>query len=262
MELNLTGKRAIVTAASGGLGRATALHLGREGVQVAVCSRGGEALRSVAEEIEADTPGQAIMIEMNLADGASIRAGVEKVVAEWGGVDILVGNAPGPPAGRFEDIEVDDWHRALQVNVLSMVELTQAVIPVMRRQGGGRITYISTVGVLVAQPAMVLSNSTRLAVHGMVKTLALELAPDNILVNAVCPGPIATERMQELISHTAESQGLSWDEAEAVWLDEVPLGRMGQPRDVASMIALLSSEACSYVTGAAIPIDGGKAKGT
>lgn len=260
MNLGLAGKRALVTAASRGLGHASARSLGREGVRVAVASRNLPALQKTAREIEAGGAAEALPLAMDLSDPASVAAAVDAVVGRWGGIDILVANGPGPVSGPFLSFDLDTWRTALDETVLSMVGLARTVIPVMRDGGGGRIVFITTVGVKVMQPNMVLSNATRLAIVGIAKTLSIELAADNILVNALCPGPIATDRMKELIAETKARDDLSDAEAEAVWLDEVPLGRMGRPEDFGDIVAVLCSDIASFVTGAAIAVDGGKSR--
>lgn len=249
-----------MTAASRGLGRASALSLGREGARVAVASRDLPALEKLAAEIETGADAEAFPIRMDLVDTASIASGVAAAADRWGGLDVLVANGPGPASGPFVSIDLETWRTALNETMLSMVCLAQAVIPVMRSGGGGRIVFITTVGAKVTQPNMVLSNATRLAIVGIAKTLSIELAPDNILVNALCPGPIATERMKELIAETKARGDLSDAEAEAVWLDEVPLGRMGRPEDFGDIVAVLCSDIASFVTGAAIAVDGGKSR--
>ena len=260
MELGLTGKRALVTAASRGLGRAAALSLGREGARVALASRSIAALDEVAASIAAQGSPEALPLVMDVTDPAQVEAGVKAAVAQFGGLDILVANGPGPAAGSFSELDLDAWRRALDEVVISMVALAQQVVPVMRAGGGGRILFVTTVGVKVVQPKMVLSNATRLAVLGLAKTLSEEFAPDNILVNALCPGPIATDRMRELIADTQARENLTESQAEAVWLDEVPLGRMGRPEDFGDLVAMLCSQAGSFVTGAALAVDGGKSR--
>jgi len=259
MDFQLEGKVALITAASRGLGRACALALGREGARVVIAARNQEALEALAVEVE-EFGGQALPLFLDLADPLSIRNAVQTAVERWGGIDILVGNTPGPEAGGFLDVDTESWNSALDLNLLSMVRLAKEVVPLMIERGGGRIVFIGTVGVLIVQPSMVLSDSARLALYGVTKTMALELAEFEILVNMVCPGPIATDRMDALVDHTMSSRGITRDEAEQVWLEEVPLARMGRPEDVGAMVALLCSGACSYVTGTAIPIDGGKSR--
>lgn len=262
MDLQLTGCVALVTAASRGLGRASARTLALEGARVAAGARSLQQLAALTEEIRAHGgAGEVLGVALDLTNPASIRSCVRQVLDRWGRLDVLVANTPGPPSGLFTSIDVQTWAAALDVQVLAMVRLLHEVLPVMRAQRSGRVLFITTVGVRAAQPEMVLSNATRLATLGIAKTLSLELAPDNILVNVIAPGPIATDRMLDLVRDTAERQCLDQVDAERVWLAEVPLGRMGRPQDVASVVALLSSDMCSYVTGAVIPVDGGKARG-
>jgi 3-oxoacyl-[acyl-carrier protein] reductase len=203
----------------------------------------------------------ALALPLDLSRPDAISAAMDTIVERWGPVEILVANAPGPPSGSVESIRVDQWQQALDMNLLSMVRVLHHVLPGMRARRWGRIVFITTVGVKVAQPNMVLSNATRLAVVGLAKTLALELGDAGILVNVVAPGPIQTDRMDELISQTAKRDGISLDEATKIWLAEVPFARMGQPSDVSSMVALLCSDASRYITGTVIPIDGGKSRG-
>jgi len=260
MNLDLSQKRALVTAASRGLGRASAISLAREGARVALASRDLAAVEGVADGIQTTAAAQPFPLVMDLGDRDSIAQGVARVAERFGGLDILVANGPGPAAGPFLSIDLDTWEDTLRETVLAMAALTRAVVPVMQRDGGGQILFVTTVGVKVVQPNMVLSNASRMAVLGMAKTLSLELAPDNILVNALCPGPIATDRMKELIQSTQERENLTGAEAEAVWLDEVPLGRMGRPEDFGDLVAVLCSRVASYVTGAALAVDGGKSR--
>lgn len=260
MNLDLSEKRALVTAASRGLGRASAISLAREGAWVALASRNLAAVEAVADSVKTVAGARSLPLVMDLGDRKSIAQGVARVAEHFGGLDILVANGPGPAAGPFLSLDLDTWENALRETVLAMAALTLAVVPIMQRGGGGQILFVTTVGVKVAQPNMVLSNASRMAVLGMAKTLSLELAPDNILVNALCPGPIATDRMKELIQSTQERDNLTRAEAEAVWLDEVPLGRMGRPEDFGDLVAVLCSKIASFVTGAALAVDGGKSR--
>lgn len=260
MDLGLAGHVALVTAASRGIGLECSRVLAQEGAKVAMAARSVDTLREHADEISR-SGGDALPLPLDLTDHGSITASVQRVVDEWGRLDILVANTPGPPSGPVEDVTVDQWRETLEVHVVSMVHLLQQVVPNMRRQGRGRIFFVATIGVRTAQPKMVLSNASRLALMGVAKTLSIELAGTDILVNVLAPGPIATDRMDELAAQTAAREGITEDEARQVWLDEVPLGRIGKPDDLATLVALLSSDRCSYTTGAVIPVDGGKARG-
>jgi 3-oxoacyl-[acyl-carrier protein] reductase len=176
-----------------------------------------------------------------------------------GGIDILINNSGGPVLGTFKEVSEEDWLDGLASEVMSVVRLCSLVIPHMQKRGGGRIINITTVGVLKPQPGLVLSDATRHCVLGLAQNLAIELAPDNILVNTVCPGPIATERLEDAIQKRAEHDSLSREEAEAYWLNLIPLHRFGKPVDLASLVAFLASDRGDFITGSVIQVDGGKA---
>lgn len=260
MDLGLTDKRALVTAASRGLGRASALALAEEGARVAVASRNSAALESLVEDMRAAGAPDALALAMDLGDPASIRRAVAAAAEQWGGLDIVVGNSGGPKSGRLLDISRADWDKAANETLFAMVELSLATVPLLKQAGGGRVIFITTVGVKIVQPDMVLSDALRLAVVGLAKSMSHELAPDNILVNCLCPGPIATDRMDELVSASMAQKGLERSAAEALWLNEVPLGRTGRPEDFGAMVAVLASERASFITGTAIAVDGGKSR--
>ena len=259
MDLGLAGSTALVTAASRGLGRATALALGAEGARVAVAARSAESLSELAAEINAG-PGEAIALPCDLTASGAAEELVAAVCERWGSLDAMVVNAPGPPSGPAHLITDEQWQSALDLVLMSAVRLSRAAATTMIEQGGGRITFISTIGVRTAQPEMVLSNATRLAIMGLAKTMSVELAEHQVLVNQVAPGPIATDRMDELFAQTSERNGISVDEARQQWTEEVPLRRLGRPEDVAAFVAYLSSPVCGYTTGAVIPVDGGKSR--
>lgn len=260
MDLGLRNKRTLVTAASRGLGLATARALGAEGARVAMTGRSIDSLRREANTIARTGQTETLPLAMDLCDPASIAQGVDEVLRRWGGIDILIANTPGPAAGPFVSIDRDTWQAALDMTLMPVIDLLHRVIPSMRANGGGRILCITTVGVKTAQPSMVLSNATRLAITGIAKTLSVELASDNILVNTLCPGPIDTDRMVSLIDATEREKGVSREQAEAIWLDEVPLQRMGRAEDFGKMASVLVSDIASYVTGAALAVDGGKSR--
>ena len=183
-------------------------------------------------------------------------------VAKLGRLDIAVANAGIGRADSVLEMDLKDWQDQIDINLTGVFLTVQATAQQMVKLGnGGRIVCITTIGVKTIQPSMVLSNATRLAITGIVKTLSVELADQNILVNALCPGPIDTDRMIDLIDATQKERGIDRAAAEAVWLDEVPLRRMGRAEDFGKMVAILVSEAASYITGSSIPVDGGKAKG-
>jgi len=258
MELGLVGKRALVAAASRGLGKAIALELAKEGAKVAICARDATRLRATAEEIERETGAEVLAVPADLTDREQLERFVAAANERWGGVDILVANAGGPPPGSFSELEDEQWEAAFQLTLMSAVRLARAVIPGMIERRWGRLIFSTSVSVKQPIRGLLLSNSLRLAVIGLAKSLANELASYNITVNSVCPGATATERLRELISHQAERHGLSYEEAEREsWLREIPMGRLGQPEELAALVAFLASERASYITGTAIQVDGG-----
>jgi 3-oxoacyl-[acyl-carrier protein] reductase len=197
---------------------------------------------------------------LDLSKRETLAAGVEETVSRLGGIDVFVGNTGGTLSGPFLAIPREVWQEALDETLLPLVDLCQIVLPHMRSQRWGRIIFVTTVGVKVVQPNMVLSDSIRLAVVGLAKSLSIEFAHEGILVNCLCPGPFATDRMDDLVNATMERDRLDRAAAEKVWLEEVPLGKFGRPEDFGAMVAMLASERSGFTTGAAIPLDGGKSR--
>jgi 3-oxoacyl-[acyl-carrier protein] reductase len=260
MELGLRGKRALVTAASRGLGKASALALAGEGARVAVAGRNADDLQRLVAELREAGATEAMAVTMNLADRSTLQPGVNAAAGQFGGIDIFVGNTGGPVSGPFLSITREGWEQALNETLLPLVDLSHAVLPYMQAGGWGRMIFVTTVGVKMVQPNMVLSDSLRLAVVGLAKSLSIEFAHDNIMVNCLCPGPFATDRMEDLIRANMDREGLDRPAAEAIWLDEVPARRFGDPRDFGAMVATLASERAGFITGAAIALDGGKSR--
>jgi 3-oxoacyl-[acyl-carrier protein] reductase len=257
LDLRLEGKRALVTAASRGLGLACAQALVEERARVAFGARNASRLEGITNRLSRQA--EATPVEMDLNVQQSIQSAVDTVVGRWGGLDILIINTPGPPSGPFLSLGRDVWRSAIDMIVMPVIDVLHSALPIMKRSGG-RVLFITTVGVKVVQPHMVLSNATRLALTGIAKTLSVELADSKILVNSLCPGPIDTDRMAELIRATSAQQNVSLKEAEAIWLNEVPLARMGSAADFGRLAAVLVSDVASFVTGTALAIDGGKAR--
>jgi len=251
---------ALVCAASKGLGRASAEALARDGVRVAICARGGPALRGAAAAIEA-AGGDGLAIEADLRQAADITRVLETTIARFGGLDILVTNTGGPPSGPFMTLDERAWTEAIDSMLLSVVRLCRGAIPHMQARGGGRIINITSISVKQPIEGLVLSNALRAAVTGLAKTLAVELAPQNILVNCVAPGYTRTDRVVELANAAAAREGITPGQAEQRIVDKIPLGRMGTPEEFAAVIAFLASPAASFVTGVTIPVDGGWVRG-
>jgi 3-oxoacyl-[acyl-carrier protein] reductase len=260
MDLGLKGKSVFVTAASRGLGKATAMEFAREGANVTIASRNLEALNQAAREIEQETGQVVTCIPLDVTDGPSIQQAVEAAVQAGNGLDVLICNAGGPPAGNFEQFSDEDWLAAFQLNLLSTVRLIRTSLPYMRKRGGGRIVNITSTSIKQPIPGLVLSNTLRAGVYGLTKSLATELADDRILVNTVAPGRIQTDRVVELDEAAAKRRHVSVDEVKAGWLSQIPLQRYGTPEEFAKAVVFLGSFANTYVTGQALLVDGGMVK--
>jgi 3-oxoacyl-[acyl-carrier protein] reductase len=257
MDLGLTGKVALVTASSQGIGQATALSLAREGARVAMCARRLDAVTAAAKEIAAATGAEVAAFVCDLTDAAAIDRLVADVVARFGTVHVLVNNAGGPPPGPFDRLTGADWQRAFELTLMSAVRVTTAVLPHMRAQRWGRIVNISSTSVRQPIPDLMLSNSLRLGVLGWAKTLATQLAPENVLVNTVGPGWTRTERVSQMVASRAAAGQRSVAEAEEEIGHLIPCGRIGWPEEIADVVTFLASERASYLTGVMIPVDGG-----
>jgi len=257
MNLGLGGKRALVMAASRGLGYASALALAREGCNLVICSRDEARIRTAAETIARETNARVDGVAADVSSEGEARRLVDVAVRSLGGLDIVVHNAGGPPAGDFFAVSEAQWQKAFEQNLLSFVRIVHAAVPELKRAGGGRIVTIASSSIKQPIPNLVLSNALRAGVWGLAKTLSRELATHKILVNVVAPGRIQTERIDEIDRATAERIGTSLDEVKRASVASVPLGRIGQPEELANLVVFLVSDAASYMTGQAITVDGG-----
>jgi len=259
MNLGLEGKKAIVTAASRGLGKAVALQLAEEGVELAICARGIESLQRIEEEIQR-AGGRVFSAPADVSDEKSIKDFVALAAERLGAIDILVNNAGGPKPGRFADLSKADWENAFNLTFMSVVRLCNEVVPHMRKRGSGRIINLSSLSVKQPLEGLISSNSVRLAVAGLAKTLADELAAENITVNTVCPGFTLTDRLKEYMATIAKRENSSVDEVMKSFAAKSPMRRLAEPQDVADVVVFLASERASYLTGLCIPVDGGTSR--
>jgi 3-oxoacyl-[acyl-carrier protein] reductase len=257
MNLGLEGKRAIVMAASRGLGLACARALAQEGCRLVICSRDEARIRAAAETIARESNTEVHAVAADVAGEREAQQLVDTAVQHFGGLDIVVHNAGGPPGGDFASMTEAQWQKTFEQNMLSFVRLVHAAVPEMRRAGGGRILTIASSSIKQPIPNLVLSNAMRAGVWGLAKTLSRELGPDKILVNVIAPGRIQTERIEELDQLTAAKAGKPIDEVKRASVSAVPLARIGQPHELANLVVFLASEAASYITGQAIMVDGG-----
>lgn len=259
MDLGLKERVAIVAAASTGLGRAVAERLAREGARVAICARSTETLEKTAADIFSATGSDVLAVPCDLTVESEVRTLVDSTVKRFGRLDVVVTNAGGPPSGGFAQFAsgLDPYRRALELNLLSTVSLTQAAIPEMRRNGWGRVIAVTSLAAKQPSTSLLLSSIARAGVLAFTKVLATELASENITVNSVCPGFTLTERLSELAEAEAGRAGCAPEEIYERWRREIPSHRIADPAEFADVVAFLASERASYVTGVALAIDGG-----
>ncbi len=260
MNLGLAEKSVIVCASSAGLGKATALEFAREGANVMLCSRRAAELQRAAAEIKAATGHEPAVTVADLTKPADITRLVEVTVAAFGGVFALVNNCGGPMAGTFDHFDDAMWQAAFELNLLSTIRATRAVLPHLRKAGGGRIVNITSAAVKSPIENLILSNTFRTAVVGMSKTLAGEVGGDGILVNVVGPGRIHTDRVEHLDGLRAQKSGATVEHVRAEHEKTIPLGRYGTPEEFARLVVFLASPANTYITGQTLLVDGGMTK--
>jgi 3-oxoacyl-[acyl-carrier protein] reductase len=258
MDLGLKGKISVVTASSKGLGKAAAKLLSAEGSKVIICARNLNDLEKASEDIFQSTGNKPLFKQTDLLKANDITELIEFVIKSYGTIDILVTNSGGPPPGNFFDMSDEKWIDGVNSTLLSVVRLIRESLPYMQKQKWGRIINITSVSVKQPIDGLLLSNSLRLGVVGLAKSLSNEFAKDNILINNVCPGYMRTERTIELAERQSKKTGLKPEEIINGFGKAAPLARVGEPDELAGMIAFLASERASYITGATIPVDGGR----
>ena len=276
MDLGLNGKRALVLAASGGLGYAVAEALAREGARVALCSRDPVRARAAArrsvEALAADANGGAAGYGAagygaagygaagygaDVGDPDALARLFADAVPALGGLDVLVANAGGPPPGGFVDVGDDAWERGFRLTLMSVVRSVRLALPAFESAGGGRVAVVLSSSVKQSLPNLLLSNVYRPALAGLVKSLAIELGPRNVQVVGIAPGRIATERTDELDRAAAERTNRSFDEVRSASVATMPAGRLGRPEEFGRVAAFLCSPAAAYVSGSVVLVDGG-----
>ena len=261
MDLQLRDRCAIVCAASKGLGRATAMALAREGARVAICARTAAALQDAAGAIRAVTGATVVPIVADVSRADDVQRLVEESAGALGAIDILVTNTGGPKSGPFTSFSDADWQAAIESVLMSVVRLSRAVVPHMRQRGGGRIINITSISAKQPVEGLVLSNALRAGVTGLARTIANELAADNILVNCVAPGYTKTDRVVELAQAAATREGVTADEVQQRTEQAIPLRRLATTEEFANVVVFLASGRASYVTGTTVQIDGGYIRG-
>ncbi len=263
MDLGLRGRVAIVGGASQGIGRATALMLAVEGCRVVMAARNGAALEREAEILRGavhDQTGAApeiLAVPCDMSVDGDIEQLVERTAAEFGGIDIVINNAGGPPVGGFEQHDDAAWRKAFDTNLMSVVWMVRAALPHLKRSGQGRIINITSTSVREPIDGLILSNSVRLGTTGLAKSLSRELGPFGITVNNVGPGATLTGRLRPMMKAQARSEGRSFDEVRDERARRIPLRRIGEPEDVAAAIVFLASAQARQISGQTLLVDGG-----
>jgi 3-oxoacyl-[acyl-carrier protein] reductase len=248
---------ALVAAGSRGIGRAAATALARDGCRVAICGRDRATLDAAARAIAAETRAEILPLAADVSRQADAERFVDEAAAHFGGLDVLVTNSGGPRSALFDALTDDDWRHAVDLLLMSVVRMTRRALPHLRARSGGRIVCVTSVAVKQPVPGLMLSNAVRAGVTGFAKTLAAELAPERITVNCVAPGYTRTDRVVELADATAKREGITAADVDRRTLAAVPMGRMGDPREVGEAIAFLASDRADYITGQTLVVDGG-----
>jgi 3-oxoacyl-[acyl-carrier protein] reductase len=261
MELGLLGKRALVTASSRGLGYAVAKGLAQEGARVVINSRNSQRINAAAETLTSEVNAEVFAVSGDVSDSAAPAQIVHKAASTLGGLDILITNSGGPPAGLFENFEDEAWQQAIDLTFLSHVRLIKAALPYLRQSDSASVLSVTSYSVKQPIPNLVLSNSIRSATVGLTKSLALELGQEGIRFNSILPAWTETERVYELMSHRARVNNTSVEEEIAKQAKDSTLGRMGKPHEFSNAAVFLVSPAASYITGVMLTVDGGMYKG-
>lgn len=261
MDLGIKNKVALVAASSRGLGKAIAFQLSKEGAKVVICARNRERLFKTGDEIAAKTEGVVRAIVADVRDKKQVSEMVEQTVKELATIEILVSNAGGPPSGMADDFALDDYRDALELNLMSTINLCYEVIPFMKKKKWGRIINLTSVAAKQPIDSLILSNTARAGVLGFSKSLSNQVASYGITVNSICPGYTKTERVEELARSFEESGKGTVKDFYKNMQKNIPGGRLGTPEEIAQAVAFLASEGAGYITGVALQVDGGYTKG-
>jgi 3-oxoacyl-[acyl-carrier protein] reductase len=261
VDLGLKNRSVIVAASSDGIARAAAEKFAAEGARVAMCSRDANKLNAAAKLIRERYNAQVLAEPLDVTDAAAVEEFVKHVAQEFGGVDVCVTNAGGPPAKMFFATTTEEWHRATEMNFMSVIHFARAVLPWMQKKQWGRLVTITSVTVRQPSTDLIYSNAVRAGVLGLIKSLSNEFGKDGITVNNVAPGFTATERLKQLIGKRSQDLGVSAADFETRLANEAPLKRVGRPEEVADAIVWLASERASFITGQTLLVDGGQYKG-
>jgi 3-oxoacyl-[acyl-carrier protein] reductase len=256
VNLNLEGKAALVAASSKGLGYGCARALALEGAMVCLNGRDAEALEGAAARLRAETGATIVTAPGDLGKAEDVERVVETAVRDLGGLNVLVTNVGGPPAGDFDAFDDAAWAAGVEATLMPVVRLIRAALPYLKADGGA-IVNIQSTSVKQPIPGLLLSNALRPAVVGLAKTMSVQLAKEGIRINTVAPGSFDTDRIKSLVTRRAKDAGRSYDEQLALLNESCPMGRLGDPKELGALVAFLASDAASYITGQTIFCDGG-----
>jgi 3-oxoacyl-[acyl-carrier protein] reductase len=261
MDFGLKNKIAIVTAASQGLGKASALSLAQEGATVVICSRRQKEITEAGEEIKKSTGSTVIPVVADVTKLDDIKRLVSETRTRFGKIHILVNNAGGPPTGTIASLTDEDWYKGHELTLMSVIRLTREILPIMTEQRWGRI--ITIVSIVAKQPIneLLISSVIRPGIFGLTKVLANLHAKENITINTICPGHILTKRQEELALSRSKQKSITVEEYFKQAVQEIPAGRLGRPEEIGNTVAFLASEQASYINGINLLVDGSAAKG-
>jgi len=260
MDFGLKGRVAIIAAASKGIGKACALALAQEGCKVSICARTPQVLMETAKELEAHVETIALVTDVSSPKG--LENWHQTTVEKFGQVDILVTNTGGPPVSRFLQLTDEQWLAGVESTLMNVVRLSRLVIPGMQQRRWGRIVHLTSLVAKQPMDELTISSTLRAGLSGLTKTMANQLGPDGITVNAVLMGQILTDRQYHIADVRVKEQGISYEEHFQRVAAEIPLRRLGEPQEVGEVVAFLASERASYLTGVSLPVDGGVIRGT
>jgi 3-oxoacyl-[acyl-carrier protein] reductase len=258
MNLELNGRVAMVAAASKGLGKACAIALAQEGCKVSICARNAEELEKTQSEVGGDT----LAVVADVSSANSLEDWYRQTIDRFGQVDVLVTNTGGPPVKRFMELSDESWLSGVESTLMNVVRLSRLVIPGMRDRRWGRIIHLTSLVAKQPVDELTISSTLRAGLSGLTKTMANQLGPNNITVNAILTGYILTDRQYALADVRTRERGITHEEYFAGQADEIPLRRIGAPREIGEVVAFLASERASYVTGVSLQIDGGLIRST
>jgi 3-oxoacyl-[acyl-carrier protein] reductase len=261
MNFGLKNKIAIVTAASQGLGKASAMALAQEGATVVIGSRRQKEIAEAAQEIHESTGATVVPMVVDVLKLEDIKRLIGETKQQFGTIHVLVNNAGGPPTGTITALTDDDWHKGHELTLMSMVRLTREILPMMVQQKWGRIITITSIAAKQPINELLLSSAIRPGILGLTKVLANLHAKDNITINTVCPGNILTQRQKELSDARAKQKNMTLDEYLQETASTIPAGRLGRPEEIGNTVAFLASEPASYINGVNLLVDGSAAKG-